>query len=242
MSTISQVRSIGGRLALSLLGASFTAMGAAVLDASWARAPGEATRQTSLAIYLADAGLIAPIALGLGLFAGVVGLILDPAFPPSPLRLAVSLRARAVGRPADVAAFVPLTVLGAFFWMTLSAHLARALLALSISPGLTGVAIATGALGIGRSATPWRRRARSGPPSSIPPSQAARRSAPPPCSSPSASRPAASRARAVSSASMASSSVPSSIFAPPRSRSPSPWAPSSRPRSSAGAGSGPSSR
>lgn len=149
MTRISQVRSIGGRLALSLLGASFTAMVAAALDASWARIPGEATRQAGLSIYLADAGLIAPIGLGIGLAAGVAGLILDPAFPPSPQRLAVTLRARAVGRPADIAAFVPLAVLGAFFWMTLSAHLARALLALSVSPGLTGVAIATGAVGIG---------------------------------------------------------------------------------------------
>lgn len=149
MSAISQVRSIGGRLALSLVGASFTALGAAVFDAAWARPSGEAARRSGLSLYLVDAGLIAPIALGLGLFAFVAGLILDPAFPPSPLRLASALRVRAVGRPADIAAFVPLTVLGAFFWMTLSAHLARALLALDVRPGLAGVAIATGALGIG---------------------------------------------------------------------------------------------
>jgi arylsulfatase A-like enzyme len=79
----------------------------------------------------------------------VCGLILDPAFPPSPRRFAAALRVRAIGRAAGVAAFVPLAILGAFFWMTLSAHLARTLLALEVSPSLTGVAIGTGALALG---------------------------------------------------------------------------------------------
>lgn len=149
MSAISRVRSIGGRLALSLLGASVAGLGAAAFDAGWARSASESARQASLSLYLADAGLVAPVALGLGLLVGVAGLVLDPSFPPSPLRLAAALRLRAVGRPADIAAFVPLAILGAFFWTTLSAHLARALLGLEVSPGLAGIAIASGALGLG---------------------------------------------------------------------------------------------
>src|SRR5690349_2983810 len=117
MKAISRVISIGGRLAQSLLGASITALGASVFDAAWARTTADAAQKAGLSIYLADAGLIAPFALVIGLAVGVAGLIVDPVFPPSPQRLADALRFQAIGRPADVAAFVPLSVLGAFFWM-----------------------------------------------------------------------------------------------------------------------------
>jgi len=142
------VRDWGGRLARSLLGASTAAMGAALADASWARAAASAG-DASFAIYLDDAGLLAPLALALGFFAALAGIVIDPAHPPSMSRLFAALRLGAVGRPADGAAFAPLAVLGAFFWMTLSAHLTRALLAIDASPGLVGVAIAAGALGLG---------------------------------------------------------------------------------------------
>jgi choline-sulfatase len=150
MKALPQVRAWGARLGQSVLGASAAAAGAAVLDAAWARsAAGDAARSAGLAVYLADVGLIAPLALGLGLAAGLAGLVVDPQASPSPSRLAVALRLRAVGRPADMAAFVPLVVLGSFFWMTLSAHLTRALLAAEVTPALAGGAIAVGALGVG---------------------------------------------------------------------------------------------
>lgn len=136
------------RIAGSALGAVVTAMGVAVLDASWARA-GASARAGAGAVFLADAGVLAPAALAVGVAAGLAGLALSPHAPPSPRQAVAALRVRAAGKPADVAAFVPLAVLGAFFWTTLSAHLARALLAAEVRPALAGVAIATGTVALG---------------------------------------------------------------------------------------------
>ena len=84
---------------------------------------------------------MAPVALLLAVVAASLALVLDPARPPSPTALVAELRIRAIGRPADVAAFVPLSVMGGFIWMTLMAHLARALLSVDAAPRLVGVAI-----------------------------------------------------------------------------------------------------
>jgi choline-sulfatase len=136
------------RLCQSLLGASIVALGGSVLDGSWARAAGS-SRASATAVALADAGLVAPIAIAVGLVAGVAALVVSPDAPPSPRQAIAALRVRAAGKPADVAAFVPLAILGAFFWATLSAHLARAVLVVTASPGLTGLAIATGSIALG---------------------------------------------------------------------------------------------
>ena len=144
------VRSWGPRVAHGLLGAVAAGAVATLFDASWARsAAGESASKHGLDLYLADAGLLAPIALICGGIAVGLSLVVDPSVPPSPVGLAASLRIRAVGRPADIAAFVPLIVLGGFLWMTASAHLARALLAIEVGPALAGGAIAAGALGLG---------------------------------------------------------------------------------------------
>jgi arylsulfatase A-like enzyme len=137
------------RVARSALGAVVTAMGVAVLDASWARAAGASARAGAGAVFLADAGVLAPAALAVGAAAGLAGLVMSPHAPPSPRQPVAALRVRAAGKPADVAAFVPLAVLGAFFWTTLSAHLARALLAAEVRPTLAGVAIAAGTVALG---------------------------------------------------------------------------------------------
>lgn len=158
---ISTPRAWGGRLARSALGAAACAAAAALFDAGWASSgagegvagadgrPPLAEGVGQLATYLADAGLLAPIALIVGLAAGAAALVADPARPPSPPTLIASLRLKGIGRPADVAAFVPLVVLAGFFWMTLSAHLARALLGLDAPAPLVGIAVALGALGLG---------------------------------------------------------------------------------------------
>lgn len=144
-----RARALAQRIAGSLLGASIMGLGASLVDASFAGAGSGAARQRALAITLADAGLLAPVALAVGLAACVAGLVLSPSSPPSPRGLAAALRGAAAGRAASVAAFVPLTILGALIWMTFSAHLARALLALDVGPGLTGAAIGAGALALG---------------------------------------------------------------------------------------------
>ncbi len=120
MSTMPQVRVVWGRLCRSVLGASACALGAAVLDAAWARAAaGEGRGTAGVSIYLADLGLIAPVAIAVGLAAGLAGFVVDPAAPPSPRSLVAAIRVRAIGNRASAAAFVPLAVLGAFFWTTL---------------------------------------------------------------------------------------------------------------------------
>ncbi|MEO5730063.1 MAG: putative metal-binding motif-containing protein, partial [Byssovorax sp.] len=150
MSALVMTRSWSARLAHGLLGASAVGLGATLFDAAWARSTaGEAGKSHGLDLYLADAGLVAPVALLCGVLAVVSSVVVDPAGPPSPAGLAASLRVRAVGRPADIAAFVPLVALGAFFWMTAAAQLARSLLAIEVGPALAGGAIATGALGLG---------------------------------------------------------------------------------------------
>jgi arylsulfatase A-like enzyme len=145
------LRDWGGRLARSAFGGAAAGLGAAMLDSAWARgassgASGETGR---LAMFLADAGLLAPFALAVGLGIGCLTVALDPARPTSPSMLIAALRVRAIGRPADIAAFAALVVLGAFFWMTLSAQIARALLAVDIGPPLSGIAIAAASLAIG---------------------------------------------------------------------------------------------
>jgi choline-sulfatase len=150
MSTMSRVHEGWARVCRSVFGASACALGAAVLDAAWARAAaGEGRGQAGLSIYLADLGLIAPVAIAVGLAAGLAGLVVNAATPPSPLRFAAALRVRAIGNRASAAAFVSLAVLGAFFWTTLNAHLARALLGVEVRPALSGVAMATSAVALG---------------------------------------------------------------------------------------------
>ncbi|MGK3969253.1 sulfatase-like hydrolase/transferase [Sorangium sp. So ce118] len=142
-------RAWAGRLARSALGASVFGALAASLDAGWATAGAVDDAAFQRATYLADIGVFAPVALAVGLLCGLFAIVVDPSRPPSPATLVASLRLRAIGRPADIAAFVPLAVLAAFLWMTLCAHLARALLGLEAAPLLVGTAIAAGALGLG---------------------------------------------------------------------------------------------
>ncbi|MFO0762689.1 MAG: sulfatase-like hydrolase/transferase [Byssovorax sp.] len=150
MNALAWTRTLGARAARSLLGAAIVTAGAAAFDASSARSvAGSAASSSALSTFFADAGLLAPLGLILGLAAATAGLVVDAERAPSPSRLAAALRARGAGRPADIAAFVPLAVIGAFFWTTLSAHLGRALLAIEVAPLLAGVAIGTGALGLG---------------------------------------------------------------------------------------------
>ncbi|MEJ7733071.1 MAG: sulfatase-like hydrolase/transferase [Polyangiaceae bacterium] len=143
--TVSRTHRWAARFARGALCASLGGLGAALCDASWAG--GGATSTSTL--FLADAGLVAPLALVLAVLATLLGLLLDPGNPPSPASLIADLRLRAVGRPADVAAFAPLSVLGGFAWMTATAHLARALLGVDANARLVGVAIGVGSLALG---------------------------------------------------------------------------------------------
>jgi choline-sulfatase len=144
-----RVSEFGRRLAQALFGASMGGLAIAAVDTTWARtASGEAASGV-FATFVADAGLLAPFVLLLGLAVTVFGWILSPSQPPSMSSLIAALRLRAVGRPADIAAFVPLVVLGAFSWATFAAYAARALLGLEVAPRVAGIAVAAAGLGIG---------------------------------------------------------------------------------------------
>jgi choline-sulfatase len=144
-----RLRDLGTRLAQALFAASMGGLAVAAVDTTWAReAAGEAASR-GLATYAASVGLLAPFALVIGVTCTAFGWIMSPREAPSMSGLLAALRLRAVGRPADIAAFVPLSVLGAFFWTTFAAYAARALLALEVGPRVIGIAIAAAALAIG---------------------------------------------------------------------------------------------
>ncbi len=145
------LRAWSGRIVQGMLGASLAGFFAALLDTTWARGEGDGAslEVKTFALFLADAGLLSPVALLVGFALSVASVLIFPDRAPSPSSLTDWLRDMARGRPADVAAFVPLMVLASFVWTTLSAQLARALLALEIAASLVGFAIATGSIVIG---------------------------------------------------------------------------------------------
>ena len=136
----------------------------ALLDARWARR-GPDGGVSLWALLSADIGLLAPLGLVLGIAVGIASWLLHPRAEPTVAGMLERLRAKAAGRPADVAAFVPASLLALFVWATASAHLARALLALEMGPLACGAAIAAGALCLGvvlgaaaLAVTPWLRQ------------------------------------------------------------------------------------
>lgn len=140
---------LGRRLAHALFGASVAGLVIAAIDTSWARAAAGEAAPGPLGAYLAEVGLIAPMVLLLGGACAALGYVMSPREPASPGSLLAALRLAAAGRPADIAAFVPLVVMGAFVWTTFAAYAARAVLAVEAAPRVVGIAIAAAALGLG---------------------------------------------------------------------------------------------
>jgi choline-sulfatase len=132
-------------------GAALGSLGAIVLaltDASLARR--SVDEPPGLwAVLLADAGVVVPLGLCCGLIVGVASWLAHPHRAPTIAGMLTRLREAGSGRPADMAAFVPLAALGLFAWATLSAQLARLVLAVEVTPSLCGAAIAAGSLAIG---------------------------------------------------------------------------------------------
>jgi len=141
-------REWGRRIAQSVFGAAICGLAAAALDSAWAYS-GDDAALSRAGLAVADAGLLAPFMLLIGIFAGALAIAIDPGRSPSPSSLVSSLRLRAVGRPADIAAFVPLATVGAFLWMTFAAQVARVLLGLDLPAPLAGTAIASSATVLG---------------------------------------------------------------------------------------------
>lgn len=151
------------RLVVSAAVGAVGALVLAVLDTLWVARSASAV--DGLALAGLSAGLLVPFCLVLGLVIGAASWLLHPAEEPTLGRLRDNLRRIATGRPADVAAFVPLAALGAFAWLLASAHLARRLLDVALPPAALGVILALASLHLGLtmcvvvlSITPWLRR------------------------------------------------------------------------------------
>jgi arylsulfatase A-like enzyme len=95
-----------------------------------------------------DAGLLTPLCLALGLLVGLASWGVHPVEAPTVSGLLERLRSSATGRPADVAAFVPLATLAAFTWVVVTAQLARRLLDLEAPSRAIGALVALCSLAI----------------------------------------------------------------------------------------------
>ena len=151
------------RVALGALVGGLGGVVLALVDAGWAR--GTAAQALATSMFLADAGLIAPLTLVLGLAVGLISWIVHPRAEPTVPRYFAALRESAAGRPADVAALAPLAVIGLFVWATACAHVARAMLSIDASVMAIGVCLSVVALllaalvaGVALALTPTLRR------------------------------------------------------------------------------------
>lgn len=142
-------------VAHSLLGAALVGSAVAGLEAAWTRSAAAidpdraASTLPFVATWLGCLGVIAPVALFVALAVSVGWRVVSPGRPASVGAWSAALRAEAAGHRADLAAFAPLAVLGAFAWATSSAYLARAILRLAVPPMLAGLGVAAGSLGLG---------------------------------------------------------------------------------------------
>ena len=136
------------RVAVSVATGTVGSLVLAGLDTAWARR-GVGNAPSAWTLVGLDAGLLAPLGIVLGLGVGLGSWLIHPVEEPTVGRLLAKLRGLGAGRPADLAAFVPLSVLGAFVWLVATAHLARRLLALQLASRLCGLAIAAGSMAVG---------------------------------------------------------------------------------------------
>ena len=137
------------RVVQSAAGGMAATAGVAALEATFAQGSAGAGGPAFADAYLSCFGLVAPVGLAVALATGVAFTWLSPAEPPSLTGWIAELRRFGEKRQADVAALSPLVVLGAFLWATASAHVARAVLSLAISPKLAGFATMMGSAALG---------------------------------------------------------------------------------------------
>ena len=136
------------RVVFALFGGGVMTAAAAVFETMSARAVGDldAPFAGSFAITL---GLLAPLGLVTSVFIAAAVAVLSPDSPASFSLWMEKLRGLGDKRQADLAAFVPLAVIAGFAWMTTSAHVARAILSMSVSAGLAGIGVTAGSLAVG---------------------------------------------------------------------------------------------
>jgi arylsulfatase A-like enzyme len=142
----------GKRLLSSLSGAAVAAFLVAWVEAKKA-VPDAAAHGPSLAdVYPAEAGVLVPFALAVGLSVGLLCLFLEPSRPHAPQEYLAELRAQPVLSRARTAALLPLVVFAGFGWCVAVSELATRLLASGdplvrgVELGLASMAVAAFAL------------------------------------------------------------------------------------------------
>jgi choline-sulfatase len=136
------------RMALALGGgAAGAAAVAAVESRSVVSAASGAHAPTMIQLFLADLGVLLPLAVGVALAVAIVHLFLEPDRPRSLGEHAARVRAEPVFARSRKAALWPLTIAVAFAWTIATAHLARAGLATE-TPLAAGLATAVGAMAL----------------------------------------------------------------------------------------------
>lgn len=142
----SGVRSLGVEILVrstgSCLGASLGALIAALLEALWTSREGASFASA----WMVSLGLMAPVALVIGVGAGLASFFLHPQSAPS-----WTLLSKALHRPSRDVGVLSWTLLLAgpavFVWLWVTAKLSLQWLAESLSPGASGVAMGVSVLG-----------------------------------------------------------------------------------------------
>ncbi len=135
------------RLSASLAGAALFGVLAAVLDASWSRAV--ASEPPALGtLFAADLGLVAPVALVVGVAVAAASLYLHPAEPPSPGGFVRALSPRDKDKRAWLAGLLPLSAIAAVLWMIVTSRVALTLLMSTTSPRVSGAALGIAAVAL----------------------------------------------------------------------------------------------
>jgi len=136
------------RLVFALLGATVTTFIVALVEAhaTWSALLGSHP-PGYLALVLADLGVLAPLAVVVGLLVGGVALFFEPDRAHAPQEYLARLRAEPVLTRSRTAALVPLGVVAAFAWCVATAHLARAALAEG-APIHSGIDIAASSMAV----------------------------------------------------------------------------------------------
>jgi arylsulfatase A-like enzyme len=141
-------RVVIGRGGATLFAAALGGVVAALLDARFARAA-ETDPPAFGSILLADIGLMAPVALAIGIGVAALSLFLHPSEPPSVGALLRALGSGDERRRARLSVALPIAGLVGAIWVVLAARIALAGLASSAEPKPSAAAIVAGVLLLG---------------------------------------------------------------------------------------------
>jgi choline-sulfatase len=135
------------RLVFALLGATVTTLVVSLVEAQASQAAIGSHGPSLVTLAAADAAVLEPLGLVVGLLVGLAVLFLEPDRPHAPQEILVRLREEPILSRSRTAALVPLLVVGAFAWCVASAHLARSALAEG-APLVSGLGLAARSMAV----------------------------------------------------------------------------------------------